>query len=284
MKKLSVLFMFVAFGMILTTSCGGDEEFADPTITFQNGTSSLEFTGANGVDVNITFEAEGKIETVTLVQPTTTGSQTVDITKKMGENGTTNSNGETTAKYYFVVSATDLTALFASNAGADLVYNFKLLDQQGKETSKTFTVTLGSTGTPFTKTKTGSFYHISGVNPGAWDLDGDAAVTVNGTASAKSMKNTDAAGVTFTGSWTSDAANQTKYVKVNSYDYANATFESAATAYAAGTASATVTNPAIGDIYIGLKGTATLYVIKITDFDITSKGNLGKITFEYKKN
>lgn len=280
MKKLSALLVLVAFGMLFATSCGKDTTYADPTISFQGGTTSLVFDGTNEVDVNITFAAEGKIESVSMLAPTSTGTQTTDITKKMGTAYTENGNGEVSAIYFFKVSTTDLATLLAANNGT-LTYKFTLTDQEAKETSATFTVTIPA-GTPLAVSKSGSFYHISGVNPGAWNLDGDAAVSVSGTASTKSMKNTDAAGVTFTGSWTSDAANGTMYVKSNTFDFANATEELAMAAYALGTPSASVTNPAVGDIYIGKKGT-TYYAIKITAFDTTSKGNLGKISFDYKK-
>jgi len=60
---------------------------------------------------------------------------------------------------------------------------------------KIYTITK-KTVSNFTKTKTGQFYHIQGLLQGAYDLDGDALVSSTGTASAKSMKNTDGAGNT----------------------------------------------------------------------------------------
>lgn len=278
--------MFVAFGIMLSTSCTKDETFADPEISFQNGQNSLVFNGTNSIDVNVNFVAEGKIETVTLKMPTANPAvfQTMDITKKMGLAYTTNSNGETSATYFFKVADTTLAALLATNTS--LTYTFTLTDQELKETQATFTVTKTAANTPLSVSKNGMFYHVEGTLQGAWDLDGDALVGASGSAALKSMKNTDAAAAAFTGSWTSPTQNGTMYVKANTYDFANATEEAAAAAYNAGTPSATVTNPAANDIYIGKKGT-TYYAIKITAVDANDNtcacGNKGKITFAYKK-
>lgn len=284
MKKLSVLMLFAAIGMMFTTSCTKDETFSDPTISFQNGTTSMVFNGTNSVDVNITFAAEGKIESVSLLQPTTTGTQTLDLTKKMGQAYSTNAGGELSATYFFKVADTTLAALFATNN--TLTFKFTLVDQQAKETSATFTVTKPSATTPLSVSKTGMFYHIAGLLDGAYDLDADATVPSTQPGATKSMKNTDIAGAAFTGTWASATQNGTMYVKSNSFDFANATEEAAAAAYTAGTASATVTNPAVNDIYIGKKGT-TYYAIKITallpNFSTGTGGNTGKITFDYKK-
>ena len=279
--------MFLA-GATLFTSCKKDEEtVADPTISFQGGTTSLVFTGANSIDVNVTFAAEGKIESVSLNGPSLTspGTKTTDITNKMGTTHTDNGRNQTSVIYLFQVSSTDLIAAFVNHTS--LTYTFTVNDQQPVSTTGTFTVTMQSSGTPFTLTKSGQFYHVAGLLKGAYDLDGDAEVSEGGTASTKSMKNTDLAGNAFTGSWSSDAANGTQYVKDNTYNYTNATVESATSAYTAGTASATVTNPAADDVYIGKKGT-TYYVIKITAVEPTystnTGANTGRITFGYKKN
>jgi len=287
MKKVKLLALMFLAGATIFTSCKKDETtVADPTISFQGGTTSLVFTGANSVDVNVTFAAEGEIETVSLNSPSLTSNSTsaTDITSKMGTSGTDNSKGQTSATYLFKVTSTDLAAAFVYHT--TLTYTFTVTDKNATSTTGTFTVTQNS-GTSFTLTKTGQFYHVAGSLKGAYDLDGDAEVSSSGVASTKSMKNTDLAGNAFTGSWSSDAANGTQYVKDNAYDYTNATVESATSAFAAGSASTTVTNPAVNDIYIAKKS-STYYVIKITALDPADNtcacGNKGKISFSYKKN
>jgi len=163
-------------------------------------------------------------------------------------------------------------------------WTFRITDNGGKVNEVSFNIT--TIGKLFKYTKTGYFYHMASSQYGAYDIDGDAPVGAVGTASTKSMKNTDASGATFTGSWESDVANTTQFVKDNTYDYANATVQSATTAYAAGSASTSVYNPVVGDTYIAKRGSA-YYVVKITTLDPNDNTcdcvNKGKITFEYKK-
>lgn len=141
MKKFNYLIILALF-IGLFSSCKKDSTTtADPTISFQNGSTSLVFNGTNSIDVNITFQAEGKISSVTLLQPTTTGLQTLDITKKMGQSGTDNSSGETSVVYFFKVTSAQLSELLAANNGS-LTYKFTLVDQASKETSSYFNVTI----------------------------------------------------------------------------------------------------------------------------------------------
>ena len=118
MKKVKFLALMFLAGATLFSSCKKDEEtVADPTISFQGGTTSLVFTGANSIDVNITFAAEGKIESVSLNGPslTGTGTTTTDITSKMGTTHTDNGRNQTSVIYLFQVSSTDLIAAFLNH-------------------------------------------------------------------------------------------------------------------------------------------------------------------------
>jgi hypothetical protein len=283
MKRISYLFMLMAVSTLILTSCGKEEiTTADPTISFQNDVKSLVFNGTNNVDVNITFEAEGEIESVVLVKPTFTGTQTIDLTKKMGVSYTEDAEGKTSSIYFFKVTTAELDSL--DDAGAfPLVYTFTLTDKDLRTTTGTFTVTKQTANTPLSVSKSGMFYHIAGSLQGAYNLVNDVLVGAAGAATDKHMINTDAAGDPFTGKF--ESGNGTKFVKANAYDFANATEEAAITAYAAGAELTTVT-PAANDIYIAKNGT-TYFVIKITSIDPADNtcacGNTGKISFDYKK-
>lgn len=175
------------------------------------------------------------------------------------------------------------------NAGTNLgitEYTFKVTDKGDQSGMVTVRVNVAAGTTPLATVKNGMFYHVAGSLQGAWDLVADALVAAGGANANKDMNNTNTAGNPFTGSWKSE--NNTTYVKSNSFDYDNATVESATAAYASGTSNATVSNPVVGDIFIAkIRGGNDYTVIKITALDANDNtcacGNRGKISFEYKK-
>jgi hypothetical protein len=280
MKKIKFLALMMLAGSLVFTSCTKDDDDDDaaasalPSVTFQGGNNSLDFDGSAGIDVNVDFTAEAKVSTFKL---TFLGDSLFDLTS-------TYSN-ETSGTYRFQRTVAQITADLAASQGT-VEYVFTLVDKDQNARNATYTVTTGSQGTAFaTEILTGNFWHVEGPNQGAYDLDGDATVSSTGSATTKSMINTDPADASatssFTGSWNS--GNGTEFVKANSFDYANATVEAATSAYT-GTTSGTVTNPAVNDVYIAKKG-SIYYVIKITELTPdASKTNAGQIKFSYKKN
>jgi hypothetical protein len=278
MKKLFLLsFMFLSFAVIFS-NCKKDETTEGPSIAFANNVSSFVIDFATMADpytisIVATVTADGEIKDFTVKKKDgNLASSTVPITGAF--------SGKTTFVETFNIQ-------FASTDVYPIQIIFSVTDKNDKGQEKIYTVTK-KVVTGFAKTKAGQFYHVAGLLKGAYDLDADAEVASAGTASTKSMVNTDVAGDPFTGSWESDAANGTMYVKANSYDYTNATLATAITAYVAGTPSASVDDPVANDIYIARKDTLTYYVIKITAvdpaFSTGTGGNTGKITFGYKKN
>ena len=282
MKKIKFLALMMVAGALVFTSCKKDEEVAAPTISF-SGASSYEVALADSTRIvfNADIKADGKVDAFTVTRTEVTGT-----TETSGSpEDVSAAKGETAYTYNF-----DETFKATDFAGIDkILYVFNVTDKEGASVSKTLTITLEQTNqeTPFAQEiTTGNFWHIQGPNEGAWDLDGDALVASTGDVTTKSMINTDPADASstssFTGSWNS--GNNTEFVKDNSFDYANATVEAAGAAYAAGTPSGTVTNPAVDDIYIAKKGTI-IYVIKITALTPeATKNNNGQIKFSYKKN
>jgi hypothetical protein len=275
MKQLKVFALMLFAGATLFTSCKKDETSPAPTVTVTNDKVAYTITGAADTTItfNVTVAAEGEIETFQIKK--TVGTTTTTYGSPTGFAG------QTSFVYNFQET-------FTTTATYPQTFKFMVTDKEGQtaEISVTISKQAAVVNTPFaTEVLTGTFYHIAGLLHGAYDLDGDATVGASGTASAKSMKNTDAAGITFTGSWTSDPANGTQYVKVTTA-YASIYQENAPTLYAAGSASATVTNPAANDVYIAKKG-STYYVVQILTVEPTystgTGGNTGRITFKYKK-
>lgn len=173
------------------------------------------------------------------------------------------------------------------------VYNYKFIisDEEGLSADKTIKITVEKSETPLSTEKTGQFYHIAGATgcTGAYDLVNDQDMSVSDDDAKKDMKNTDNAGAKFTGSWTAGSGNSSTYIQDNSYDYSNATVESAKSAYNSMSPSPMVNNPQVGDIYIAKVRGQSWYVIKITSLDPgdnscnASTNNTGKITFNYKR-
>ena len=288
MKKIKFLALMMLAGSLVFTSCKDEDEVTPaPSISFSGGTSAVvPLTTDTNVVFNATVTAEGKIDALTVNE------------KKVEADGTVHSGtptdvsdakGETSFVYNFDMTFNAASFVDANGTYETLKYEMTVTDKEGQSLTKTYTVTLedASSSTPFpTEITTGNFWHIEGPNAGAYDLDGDATVSSSGDITTKSMMNNDPAtdasvASGFTGSWTS--GNNTEFVKDNAFDYANATVEAATVAYATGSASGTVTNPAANDIYIAKKGNI-IYVIKITDVTPeATKNNNGQIKFSYKK-
>ncbi len=289
MKKLFLISLIALAGASFFTSCNNDDEDTTPapSIAFQGGVHSLVFTGTNSIDVNVTFTAEGKIESVKLTGPSLTSSGTTqsDITAKMGTSGTDNAKNQTSATYLFKVSSADLLLAFANHT--TLTYTFEVLDQNSTSTSASFTVTMQAQTTPLAYENTnGMIWNAIGANLGGWNLGTNAGVS--GSSADADLYNTTT--TSSPNAWAKEWASKTgcKFVKVTSFDYTNATLEATTAAYAAGTELTTVT-PATGDIYITkIKGGTNYAVIKvgtITETPAPADGgdNLDNIAFSYKK-
>ena len=178
---------------------------------------------------------------------------------------------------------TNITA----NTG-ETTYEFMVKDKDGLIGRKSFKIQVSDPTTSFTSTETGEVYHILGSNIGSWSLTADAAISSTaGNESNAHIINTNIAG-SFDGSFkVGDSLFTTSFVKAATFDYDNATVESAEAAFTAGTgATATTTAPTVGDVYIyDIDG--DYVVVKITEIDSSNNdcncANPGKMTFEYKK-
>ena len=139
-----------------------------------------------------------------------------------------------------------------------------------------------------TKGLEGSIYHIEGACQGSYDLMAAAGVSSGAAKDVSDLVNTDDAGADFTGSFTTGTGNDTKYVKTDKA-YDDVDQHAAKSEYDEGTASSTVTNPKVGDVYIAkLRGTNDYAVLEITKNNVDgdcgkTTGNKGDLTFNFKK-
>lgn len=271
------MMLLAGASIIFLTSCEDDGETTPtaPTITLTAGDTLISADGTVSPDTTITVswtatKGDAKLESFDItVDGVALAGQAVDIDNADNE---------------IYVSSTTITV--PSNEGT-YTYELTVTDKDDVTGSVSITITVEETvvSTPFTSTETGQFYHVGGSLKGAYSLVTDEEKSSGDPDTDKSMINNDAAGATFTGSFTS--GDGTMYVKAaTSFDYDNATVESATAAYAAGTASTTVTDPAANDVYIALNG-STYMVVKITAVDATDDTcgclNTGKISISYKK-
>ncbi len=131
----------------------------------------------------------------------------------------------------------------------------------------------------------GTFFHILGSKPGAFDLVKGEQRVITDSNDDKDMENSSTVGV-FTGGWF--AKNSTLYVKTLGFDYNTGTINEAKSIYAAGSPNGTVTAPLDGDVYVAkLRGTDTYAIIKvITNEPLNDEcgcTNKGKLIFNFKK-
>jgi len=172
----------------------------------------------------------------------------------------------------------------ASSAFETTVFTAVASDKNNNIAAKTISI---ATVSGFSSEVSGAFFHVAGLLEGAYDLVADANVASSGDEASKDMKNTDAAGVAFTGSWASGTGNATTYMKANGLlDFDTAVYSDLAATYVTGVA--TVTAPQADDLYIAkLRGGTDYALIKITandaNFSTGTGGNKGKLTFDYKK-
>lgn len=272
MKKLLAIVLVIAAGSMIFTSCSKDETKPAPTISVTNNKTTylITATADTTITFNVTVKAEAEIDQFTIKK--TVGSTTTSYGNPTGYSGKTD--------YVYNFQET-----FTPSMSYPISFTFKVIDKEGQEASITVTIEKinSPTTTPLnTEITNGVIWNLIGPNKGAWDLVNNVGVSSSEPDANKDMKNTTTVNDGWKNEWTS--MNGTMFVKANSYDYNNATLEAAVAAYNAGTPSTTVTNPAVGDIYIAkLRGGNTYVVIKVTNIDVTANDNLDKIEFSYKK-
>lgn len=186
---------------------------------------------------------------------------------------------------------TDFTIGFRSPdaSGDSFDYTITLTDDNGIEKSLLLTVTTAVTlGDPIN----GQFYHMDGAAGcfGGYDLVNDDNVASSGSDADRDMLNTDVAPDPFTGSWM--AENGTRYVDATGIidDLNDINKANAESVFAAGSETASISNPQVNDFYVAqLRGGSDYAVIRIDRVDPNdnscnaSTGNRGIIEFTYVK-
>lgn len=178
---------------------------------------------------------------------------------------------------------------------------FTATDKNGGVTTREITVKLGSPQTPVEtkfedKTTDGEIYHITGEGTGSYNLKDGKAMGIDEVKANKAnvyMINNSPKDGNFNPGWTSGShasvlagaeGNGTKYAKVT-VNFDEVSVENALKAHKDANPSTTVDKVATkGEIYVGVKD-SEIYLIKIEDFDTTTKkrSGTGVLKFKYKK-
>ena len=265
-KLMSVL---AIAGVAFLSSCGGGED-APPEVSLD--TNAMTVTPGETVSVTATFaEGDKKLASLDVTESTDMGgAASVEL------DGSSNN---------FVYEGT----VPSDAGGTTITITFTVKDKKDNESSVDLVLTVE---TPFAnEVTTGVVNNVQGPSAGAWDLVGDQAKLSNDSDADKDLVDQTSAstGAFLSGGWA--AGNATMFVVANSYDYANATMESAESAYAAGTATSSLTNDDLAKdniIIAKLRGGTDYAVIKITEvYDDGTDGGAGNNTdyrkFSYKK-
>ena len=259
-------------------SCNSEDDDDDDAVVVEAPT--IEFvSGGDAVTL-----AEGAEHTVKILaeQPGSAGELS-NITVIATVDGTAETKVDTT----ITGTTFTMTTVITKGSATSESWTFTATNSDGKTASISVTLTLEQT-TPFgyENTQDGVIWHLWGNGNGAFDLANNAPMMMSDPDADKDMINTTAAsGDPFVFGWESGTGNGTMYVDATGYDYANATVESAAAAYADGTASTEVADVEAGDVFIGLlRGGSEYCVIYIDDASSTDpKSGEGYISFSYKK-
>ena len=280
MRKIISLMMLAAVGAFIFTGC--TDKCEDPAAINFDEKGECIFNNLPTITAfAITGDAlPGAVLTIDFVAGDNEGLKSWKLETEKGGTVTEDHNEDLTGSNQTIQH--DYTIPTTMQPGDLLVITVTVTDNNDETTSQSQTLTINA---PLTE-HTGQFYHIQGSLKGAYDLVNDTEKAAGDPDADKDMKNTDAAGAGFTGSWTTGST--TTWVKDNDYDYDNATSTSAEAAFNAGTAGTDATNPANGDIYIGnLRGAGNFVIVRIDNMDANDAtcgcNNIGKSSFSYKK-
>lgn len=270
MKKINlVLFTAVVSMASLFSSC--KEEDPDPIVAKPVIEVSSPVDGASqisGTTTNLSFTANSA-----------NGLKKVVVKFK-------SATGTETTKFDSTLTTQPTSFTFSRNftVGPIGTETYTIVVTDKKDNIETKSVNIKSI-TGFAVEDFGTFFHILGSNPGAFDLVKGEQRVISDSDNDKDMVNTSSSGV-FTGSWVSK--NSTLFVSAPTFNYTSGTINEAKNIYAAGSPSASVSNPTNGSIYIAkLRGSETYVVVKAIANDPTNDEcgcvNKGKLTFNFKK-
>jgi hypothetical protein len=280
MKLFKYLSIVTIALVVVFTSCKKDkveEKLNGPKIEFQNGNTGIEYPKENKIDVNVTFTADYKIETINLEETDKDGNVVENkvITKMMGVSADVNAKGEKTATYLFKISTADLVTKMAGYTnGNKLTFKFIVKDKEGTSATKAFVITFKVANTPLSAEKTF-----------LWERNGSSAATGLAKFGLEWKSNAKAVHAQITPAANAKMVILTKAVwdvTVNKTALMLLVDNSAAATKYTGVNVTGSTGNGIYDDYIATKVGTEYFLIHITDFNIPS-GVKRQIGGKYKE-
>lgn len=282
MKFKHILFALAIPSLAILASCGDDTgtEKPKPTLNFETGATYTSSAALASVDSVLKYG----------IRATSTDQKLKSV------KVTISTNGGTALTYWDTAINTkifnfDLNYKVAGSVADVLTLNFTATDDNGESVSKSLTIEIAPANVAIGRQQGFRVYNIIGASPGAFDLNTSSTKSAGDPATVKDLidmtVSTGANAGVFSKSWTS--GNGTKYVKLTTNDYNNATssnFIYNLWKNNSPSATTTVSNLTTGDVILIKTGQAirfNLYILKVTNVNATPVGdNSDYVEFEYK--
>ncbi len=288
MKKINVLIIaMLAVTVGFITSCKDDDP-VPPTITVSQTSIGDILPGSKITYEIVVGTSNGDLKTLTVK-----GTGSIQPTDSSKIVSTSPANAWNFEKNEFIKGNANVTVTYEVVIGNDITaettfdIEFKVADEKGEFNSATKTITVKKVGDKFGTDIAGSINHAYGAGKGGYDLVAETQISLGGSVDNEDcdMFNLSTQAADFDASWKTGTSRSTKYVKLSGVDYENALVQDVISAIDTGTA--TVSNPAEGDIYgVLLSDGITYAIMKIEVISKTgnaTKTGEGYMKFTYKK-
>lgn len=274
MKKInSILALAALVGAMTFTSCTKDETTpgSGVTITRKTPTSSAVLIGTGGkMVVEYQLSADKNLKSL-----------------KATKNGTAiQLNGKNEITFSDNTGSYKDTLDITGSVGSTEIYIFTVTDKSDNTASDTITVGVLDAEVALSEKTNGEVFNLQGSGKGAFDLKAGVAKSSGDADADKDIvdqSTVSPTGVVFPKTW--GTKNAALFVKASSsFNYTNATNNSAYVEFAKGSSSSSTAALAVGDVYIvkNTRFTNGYVVVKITEVNETSSDNLDNIKFTYK--
>lgn len=282
MKFKNILFALAIPSLAILASCGDDgtTEKPKPTLTFQTGSG---YTFSNAV---ASLDSALKIG----IRASSTDQKLKQVEVRLSTNGGTAGVIWDTVLNTKIFNF-DYIYRVAGSVGNTLTLSVVAIDDNGEKTTQSLNIDIAPANIPLGRQQGQIVYNIqspTGFN-GAYDLVTSSPRFSADAPATKDIVDQTPSSAVFNKTW--GTLNGSKFVKVTSSDYDNATTSTFIyNLWKSNSASAksSISGIALGDVYVIQSGQTgggikfNLFILKVTEVKETTTDNLDFIKFEYK--